>query len=187
MSQADKPHDGSSPPPPSSPPRRRWLRWAVDITIVLAIVFAVQAWRTRDVPDTPLTDFAFVTHTGEWSSFAHWRAGQPEGAAVIYFWADWCAICRTVEGTLDGIADDWPLLSVAMQSGTPETVAKTLAERALSWDTAVDADGRLSAAFGVHGVPTMLIIDQENRVRFAEVGLRSGPGLRLRLWWANRS
>lgn len=168
-------------------PRRRWLRWTIDIAIVIAIVFAVQAWRTRDVPDQPVTDFVFLTQHGEVSSFAEWRRVQPEGAVAIYFWADWCPICRTIEGTLDSIAEDWPLLSVAMQSGPPEAVAKVLTERGLDWDTAVDPDGRLSSAFGIRGVPTVLIIDRNNRIRFAEVGLSSGPGLRLRLWWASRS
>lgn len=167
-------------------PRRRWLRWTIDIAIVIAIVFAVQAWRTRDVPDQPITDFVFVTQRGEMSSFSEWRQTQPEGAVAIYFWADWCPICRTVEGTLDRLAEDWPLLSVAMQSGPPEAVAKVLTERGLDWETAVDPDGRLSSAFGIRGVPTVLIIDRDNRIRFAEVGLSSGPGLRLRLWWASR-
>ena len=167
--------------------RRRWLRWTLDIAIVLAIVFAVQAWRTRDVPDEVITNFSFVTQHGELSSFEAWRQNQPEGAVAIYFWADWCPICRTIEGTLERLAKDWPLLSVAMQSGPPEAVAKVLSERGLDWDTAVDPDGRLSAAFGIRGVPTVLIIDRDNRIRFAEVGLSSGPGLRIRLWWANRT
>lgn len=45
----------------------------------------------------------------------------------------------------------------------------------------------ISSAFGIRGVPTVLIIDRDNRIRFAEVGLSSGPGLRIRLWWANRT
>lgn len=155
---------------------------------MLAIVFAVQAWRTRDVPsDVPVTDFSFVNQHGEWSSYAEWRAEHAEGALAIYFWAEWCPICRTVEGSLEGISQDWPLLSVAMQSGPPPAVAGVMQERGLAWQTAVDADGSLSAQFGVRGVPTVLIIDRNDRIRFAEVGISSGPGLRLRLWWADRS
>ncbi len=176
-----------STPPPNKPPRRRWLRWLLDIAIVLGVVFAVQAWRTRDVPnETPVPDFSFVNQHGEWSSFAAWRAGQADGAVAVYFWAEWCPICRTIEGSVGAIAEDWPVLSVAMQSGPPAVVARVLDERGLAWPTAVDEDGRLSASFGIRGVPTVLIIDRENRIRFAEVGISSGPGLRLSLWWANR-
>ena len=168
-------------------PRRRWLRWVIDIAVVLAIVVGIQAWRTRDVPkEMPVPDFSFVGANGEWSSFSSWRADQPASAAALYFWAEWCPICGAIEGSIDAIAEDWPVLSIAMQSGPPAAVTRVMNERDLQWQTAVDADGRLAQSFGIRGVPTVLIIDRDDRIRFAEIGISSGPGLRLRLWWANR-
>ena len=52
------------------------------------------------------------------------------------------------------------------------------------WPTIVDQDSRLADLFGVKGVPTSYIIDGNGNIRFTEVGLTSGWGLRLRLWWA---
>lgn len=49
-----------------------------------------------------------------------------------------------------------------------------------------DPYGVLATAFGVRGVPVMYIIDPDGNVRFTEVGLTSGWGLKARLWWAGR-
>jgi len=38
----------------------------------------------------------------------------------------------------------------------------------------------------VKGVPTSYIIDGNGNIRFTEVGLTSGWGLRARLWWADK-
>jgi len=178
-----------NPNPPHHPParRRRWLRWTVDICLILAVVLAVQAWRTRDVPDGPVPNFHLLMLDGHYVTLDEWRARHPDSAVALYFWADWCPICRTVEGSIDALSRDWPVLTVAMQSGNPPTVRKHLKQRGLAWDTAVDEHGRIAADLGIRGVPTMLIIDRDGRTRFAEVGFSTETGLRLRLWWADRT
>jgi hypothetical protein len=52
------------------------------------------------------------------------------------------------------------------------------------WVTVVDEDGKLAEQYGIHGVPTSYVLDGEGNIRFREVGLTSGWGLRLRLWLA---
>mgnify|MGYP000523984432 CR=1 FL=1 len=176
---------GGSEPPPRAGTRRRALRWAIDIAVVLAIVFAVQAWRTRDVPDGVLPDVTVHMLDGRVTRLSQWQADHPDSPYVLYFWADWCPICRTVEGTINALDEDWPVLTVAMQSGDAANVARHLRERNLDWHTALDEHGQLAARFGIRGVPTMLVIDADGRRRFAEVGLTSATGMRLRLWWAS--
>lgn len=155
-----------------------------DIVLIMAIVLAVQAWRTRDVPDGPIPNFNLQMVDGQQVTLAEWRAEHPDSAMVLYFWADWCPICRTVEGSINALVDDWPVLTVAMQSGDAANVGAHLAKRDLAWDTALDEQGRMAAELGIRGVPTMLIIDSDGRSRFAEVGFSTAAGLRLRLWWA---
>ena len=88
---------------------------------------------------------------------------------------------------MSNIQKDWPMLSVAYQSGDKTEVKKHMEERGLeNWPTIVDKDNRLGDLFGVKGVPTSYIIDGEGNIRFAEVGLTSAWGLRARLWWADK-
>ncbi len=39
----------------------------------------------------------------------------------------------------------------------------------------------------MRGVPAFFVIDGAGMIRSAAVGYTTGPGLRLRLWWAGRS
>jgi thiol-disulfide isomerase/thioredoxin len=172
---------------PAAHKRWRWfLRRACELLLIAAIVLAVQAWRTRDVPDGPLPNFTVLLADGRYTTFDDWRAEHADGAMALYFWAQWCPICRTVQGSVDAITQDWPVLTVAMQSGDAAAVRDFLGAHALAWHTVVDQHGRLAADMRIPGVPAMLIIDREGRIRFTEIGFSTETGLRLRLWWANR-
>jgi thiol-disulfide isomerase/thioredoxin len=103
---------------------------------------------------------------------------------ALHFWADWCPICRTEEHSISRINLDWPLLSVAMQSGNAARVQTVLTQRGLDWHTAIDANGQVAKTFGLTSVPAFVVIDPHGQIRFAEVGYTSEIGMRLRLWWA---
>lgn len=171
------PADAAGKPP-------RWRRWALEIAVFVAIFFAIQAWMARDVPAGPAPDFATVAADGSPLSLAAWRAAHPGKAVGVYFWADWCPICTAQEGSIDGIAADHPLLTVAMQSGEAAAVAKVLAERGLDWTTALDTDGRIAQAYGLRGVPAFVVVDAAGDIRSVSLGYTTAWGLRARLWWA---
>ncbi len=180
--------DDTTPPPPASAPKPpRWRRWAVEMGIFVTIFVAVQAWMTRDVPAGPAPDFATVAADGGPLSLAAWRAAHPGQAVGVYFWADWCPICTAQQGTIDGVQADHPVLTVAMQSGGAAAVAKVLADRALDWSTAIDADGRIAQSYGLRGVPAFVIVDAAGEIRSVSLGYTIGWGLRARLWWAGLS
>ena len=118
------------------------------------------------------------------TTLADWRqrhAGQP---VALYLWAEWCPICKLQQPNVSDLAAELPLLTIAMQSGPPPTVARVLAQRQLTWATAVDPRGELSRALGFGSVPAFVVIDAEGRLRTPTVGYTSELGMRLRLWWA---
>ena len=172
-------------PAPPRKPRRRYLRWAIDIAIVLAVIYAVGAWQTRDIPTSTLPDFHAATVDGNTSSLEQWRSQHPDSAVAVYFWAEWCGICGAMEGNIDRLAQNWPVLSVAMQSGAPEAVATQMEDKGVDWHTLVDEHGQLASHLGVHGVPTVIIVDAKGNTRFTEMGYTTTAGLLARIWWAN--
>lgn len=167
-------------------PRRpaRWRRWAVDLLLIVAVVLGVGMWQTRHVPAGPAPEFVGVLSSGEAVTLADWRAAHPQRAVLVYFWADWCPVCRTTQGTVESLRGDWPVLTVAMQSGGAAQVGAALRGRSLDWPAVVDGDGRIAAQYGLHGVPAFVVIDRDGDIRFAEMGYTTAAGLRLRMWWA---
>jgi len=164
--------------------RIRWFRIFLEILLIISIVFGVRAWQQKDVVKGEAPSFQSVMLNGETVNLQDYR-GKP---FLLHFWASWCHICKLEEGSITKIEKDWPMLSVAYQSGDKAEVQKHMQERGLEgWPTIIDKDNRLGDLFGVTGVPTSYIIDGKGNIRFAELGLTSSWGLRARLWWAERS
>jgi thiol-disulfide isomerase/thioredoxin len=164
--------------------RRRWRRWLIDIALVLLVFAGLQFFFTREVVRGPLPLLEGVAPDGTVMSSGQWRAAHAGEAFVVYVWATWCPICKTVEGSVEAVARDAPLLSVAMQSGGAAEVGRFLDARGHRWATLVDSDARLSGQLGVGAVPTFIFVDRDGRVRAVTQGYTTELGMRLRLWWA---
>ncbi len=186
------PSAGPSSPPAAAtaaadvPARKRplWQRLLRDLLIV-ALIFGVVNWvQTRSVPDGPAPAFEARLATGQSIALHDWLATHPGQAVGVYFWAEWCPICKAQESTITRLREDWPVLTVAMQSGDAPAVRAHLAQRTLDWPAVVDFDGALTRSFGLNAVPGFVIIAPDGTIRSASVGLSSSWGLRLRLWWA---
>lgn len=177
--------------PDKSPKRSRWARLRSHlgtVALMLAVFFGVQAWQTRGVATGPLPDLSFTLIERDGSqqttTLAAWRerhAGQP---VALYLWAEWCPICKVQQPNVTDLVGNMPLLTIAMQSGPPDTVARVLAQRQLPWPTAVDPRGELSRALGFGSVPAFVVVDAQGHLRLPTVGYTSELGMRLRLWWA---
>ncbi len=169
----------------SSAPKKkyRWLRLLIEILLIIALVFGIRAWQQKDLATGPAPTFQSVLLDGKTVNLADYN-GKP---FLLHFWADWCPFCKVEEGSISSINEDWPVLTVAYQSGDKQAVIKHMKDRKIeNWPTIVDQDSRLAELFGVKGVPTSYIIDGKGNIRFTEVGLTSGWGIRARLWWAEK-
>ncbi|KJS73836.1 MAG: hypothetical protein JM57_04190 [Comamonadaceae bacterium BICA1-1] len=183
--------------PPHKPPkptwRSRWRSHLLTVALLLAVFFGVQAWQTRAVPaqldlNQPLqwlgadgsTQHGSLAQALAAARLAHPGAGaQP---VALYVWAEWCPICRTMEGSVTRLGQDWPLLTVAMQSGPADAVLRYQQQRGLPWHSVIDARGKLAQALGTRSVPAFMVIDAQGRVHHPTTGFSTGTGMRLRLW-----
>lgn len=179
------PAPASAPPPgwPRRLARRLRAQWPTGLAL-LAVVLGAHLWHTRHLPSGVLPDATVQLASGEVLRLSQWRALHPGQPVALHVWADWCPICRTEEHSITRLQRDWPVLTVAMQSGNAPQVRQVLARRALPWQTAVDADGALARNLGIQSVPALLVLDANGQLRAASVGYTSEIGMRLRLRWA---
>lgn len=163
------------------PRRRRWQRWLIDIVLIFIVVFAVHLWQTRNLPAGAAPELKGKMLNGESKSLKDLR-GRP---VLVHFWATWCPVCRTEEGSINSLAEDYRLLTVATGSGNASEISKYLSENNLDFPVMMDEDGMLGIAWGVRGVPSSFIIDADGQIRYVAVGYTTELGLRFRLWLAD--
>jgi thiol-disulfide isomerase/thioredoxin len=158
--------------------RRRWIVFLIQALIMLLLYVGLKTWMQRDMVAGQIPDLT-----------AHLVSGEPfsprdlEGEVwLLHFWAEWCAICRAEQGAISSVADAWPVITVAMQSGDRLAVEDYLRENGLDWPTIVDQSGAIAKRFGVSAVPASFIVDGSGKIRFREMGYTTSWGLRFRLW-----
>ncbi len=166
------------PRAPVSTRRRLWLL-LLQGALFLALYLGARAYLQRDMLHGALPELAVSDLDGRPVRLADY-AGRPW---LLHVWASWCRICRFERGPVARVAEDWPVLTVAMQSGDAEVVRGFLAQHGLHWRTVADPDGSLARRLGVSAVPAFYVVDGQGRVRFREMGYTTSWGLRLRLWW----
>lgn len=168
------------------PVLHRWQRWTLEGLAFLAIIIGVQFWQTRDVPVAapPLEGRLADGRAASLAEFLRQAGGRP---VLVYVWSAWCSVCNVEEGTIESVGRDWPVLTVAMQSGDVAEVARHMQARGLKNPALVDSDGTQSWRYGVRGVPAFFVVDSRGVIRFAGAGYTTGWGLRARLWWAQAS
>ncbi len=156
------------------------LAFLIQVIIFLGLYFALRTWMQREMISGPAPETTAIALSGQPVSLRQYR-GEP---LLLHFWASWCKICKFEQGAIASIEKDWPVLTVAMQSGDKKEVASFLKDRGLEWETLVDESGALAKRYGVAGVPASFVIDGQGQIRFKEIGYTTSWGLRARLWLA---
>lgn len=159
--------------------KRRWLVWLFELLIILAIVFAIRHYQQRTLISGAAPVFDEITLQGEPLSLDDY-AGKP---VMLHFWASWCGTCEFEQDSISKLNSEWPVVTVAYNSGEAEEVRRYMERKGIdNWTTIIDNSGELAREYGVVAVPTSYVLDKVGQIRFREVGLSSGWGLRLRLW-----
>jgi thiol-disulfide isomerase/thioredoxin len=167
----------------------RWRRWGLEALVLAAIVGAITLWQNRGLPEGAAPPLAGLRNDGVHEDLAHkvgarGTVGGAGKATLVVFWATWCPVCRAEEGNIVSVAKDWPVVSVALDSGDAAEVTKYLKERDIPLPAILDDDGVRAGAWRVRGVPAHFIVDPAGNIRFRVVGYATTLGLRARLWWA---
>lgn len=108
---------------------------------------------------------------------------QSSRPQLLYVWGSWCIFCRFTSPAVAELAADYPVVSVAWNSGAGPEVKRYMARQRLNFPVVNDPDGRLTAALGVKYTPTAIIL-KNGKIVYSTSGWSSSWGLRLRLWLA---
>jgi len=175
MSESNE--NGSGKPPH----RGKWRRYVINALVIIVVVAGIRLWQQRDMVSGAAPVLKGVTLTQQ----LYELPAHPDKPTLVHFWATWCPICRTEQGTIAAIARDHPnTITVAMNSGLTNEVKRYMQEQGIDFPTVNDPDGSISEVWGVHAVPASFIIAPDGKIQFVEVGYTTEMGLRLRLWWA---
>ena len=180
MSDSNPPTEPESPFIANAGTKRRWRRRTIEAVVLLVVILGVRTWQQSGIVRGPAPVLAGVLLDGKPAALTEF-AGRP---VLVHFWASWCPICRAEQGSIDALAHDVPVITVAMQSGERAAVVQHLRKEELSFPVLNDPDGAIAAQWGVRAVPASFIVDGAGQIRYVEVGYTTGIGLRLRLWLA---
>jgi peroxiredoxin len=160
---------------------RRLLRWGGELLLLVVLLLAIEAWMTREIPRDVSALLAGQTLDGQPFDVGQWRGES----GIIYFWAEWCPVCKANRHVIKSIAADKQVMTIAMQSGSAAEVAAYMQKEQITFPVVVDEQGEIARRFHVTGVPVALIIDREGRIAHVTRGYTTELGLRLRLWLAS--
>ncbi len=162
----------------SAKARKYFLTGLLYLVIFIVISQGISLWKSRDAQKGNLSGFTVELMDGtrfEISEFS----GKP---VLLHFWATWCPVCALQEGSVESIAQDYPVVTVASWSEGEAEVKKHMHDKGLTFPVMLDDSGQLARSFGVKGVPASFILSPNGEIAFVETGYTTEVGLRLRLW-----
>jgi len=148
--------------------------------LLCTFFFGGQAYVNRDLVSGRPPAINAETIEGEVFSLAQLE-GKP---SLIYFWASWCGICRTMESSMGELSQNTEMISVAMQSGDRQAVRNYLSNKNITLPVINDPAGSISKAYGIQGVPAIFVLDKYGDVKYATSGYSPNFAIKIRLWLA---
>ncbi len=94
---------------------------------------------------------------------------------VIDFWATWCPPCKITLPLLNKVyketrGKDVEVFGISTDRMSSAKVKKFIKKNNISMPILHDTDGAVSKKYGVRGIPTMFIIDQDGNIQDKHVG-----------------
>lgn len=153
-----------------------WVKQLLFMLVALTVFSAaLDMWRSKDIPKSDLPNIQAMTLQGDSVDLKLMSQEQP---VLLYFWGSWCPVCSFVSPSVDIFSRQYPVVTVAMTSGSNEKMQQYLHHKGYSFPVVNDPQGELSRAWSMQVTPTILVI-KDGQVVFYTSGFTSLPGM----WW----
>ncbi len=146
--------------------------------VFLIIYTAINWWRQPIMPANP--ELQLSDYQDQVVDLAALSQDRP---TLIYFWGTWCPVCSITSPTINklAIADDYPIVTVAIQSGSNQELQRYLNEHDYSFMTVNDEEGEIFDGWQGQVTPSYVIL-KEGEMTQGLTGIQPLWSLKLRLW-----
>ncbi len=153
--------------------------------LVFLVLFAILTsvidwWRGRDLPKKAIPLFQANTIDGKTIDL---QALSQDQVVVVYFWASWCGPCRLTSPSVSHLSRFYPVVSVAMSSGSNLELANYATKHRYAFDVINDNNHTIARLWSVPATPVILFI-KDGEVVNHTIGASFLPGLLWRAFWA---
>jgi thiol-disulfide isomerase/thioredoxin len=161
----------------------RGFRWAVDLSVMLAIVLVIGAFQTRNHPRGAAPAYTFTTLEQAPVTLAS-LAGKPTLLAV---WAPWCGVCKAESDNVSRarawMGDRAHVVSVSTAYNDVSEVRKYMAAQGVDYPVLLAQDD-FQKLMHIEAFPTVFVLDSQGRIVSSMQGYTTTLGLVFRTLWA---
>ncbi|WP_022943010.1 protein disulfide oxidoreductase [Psychromonas hadalis] len=161
--------------------RKGWLGWlkeaVIFITIIVVVGWGADLWRSQSIVSGQAPELISQSIVGNEVDLIAMSQDKP---VLVYFWATWCAVCSGVSPSVDFIASNYQVVTVALTSGKEARIKQYMNAKEYNFTVVNDPKGEISRSWGVSVTPTIFVIDK-GEITSVTTGFTSPIGMWLRL------
>jgi thiol-disulfide isomerase/thioredoxin len=170
-----------------------WRSHLKTLAVVVVVAWLANLWHAMGTAQGPAPSAnapLLSVNANEAANLQDWLAAHRGQVVMVHFWATWCPVCKASEDNTERLRQTtpggrgWPMVSVAMQSGTGSEIERHLQRQGLAWPTVPDPAANVAKAWGVSAVPTTFLLSPQGQIVGVSAGYTSTLGLWARLMWA---
>ena len=140
------------------------MKYIFGIILLLMVLYGCDSRQPSTIRDTKAPDFALLDMNNKEVKLADLIGPKP---LVLDFWAAWCPVCRSeipkVVELHNQYQDKITIVGINLDNTLAEALTYTQ-KNPLPYPNLYDGDRKVAQAYGVLGIPHIIIIDSKGEI-----------------------